>query len=73
MVISLRILIMTKFSKALINLKIIQCQNKNNNKNQMKSLSRELCGYYCLDLYKSKNSSRTSHSSFSRVNPIIFH
>jgi hypothetical protein len=42
MVIYLRILITTKFSKAVMNSKVVQGQNKNNNENQMKYLCREL-------------------------------
>jgi len=58
MVVSLKILTTVEFSKALMNPRVIQGQNKHNGENQMKSLSRELCEYYCLDLYKRLNSSR---------------
>jgi hypothetical protein len=58
MVVSLRILTTVEFSKAFMNPKVIQGQNEHNGENQRKSLSRELCEYYCLDLYKKLNSSR---------------
>jgi len=41
-----------------MNPKVIQGQNEHNGENQRKSLSKELCEYYCLDLYKRLNSSR---------------
>jgi hypothetical protein len=56
--ISLRILIKIELSKALINLIVIQGQNKYNNESQMKYLGRKLCEYYCFGLHKSLNSLR---------------
>jgi hypothetical protein len=40
MTVSLRILIKTEFSQAIMNSWVIQDQNEYNNKNQMKSLGR---------------------------------
>jgi len=56
--ISLRILIKAGFSKALMNPRVVQGQNEHNSENQMKSLDRGLCEYYCLGLHKMLNSPR---------------
>jgi hypothetical protein len=53
---SLRVLIKVEFSKALMNPRVVQDQNKHNNENQRKSIDRELCEYYCLGLHKKSNS-----------------
>ena len=58
MTISLRISIKTEFSKALMNPRVVQGQNKHNSENQIKSLDRELCEYYFLGLHKKPNSLR---------------
>jgi len=58
MIASLKILINTKSSQALMNPRIVEGQNEHSSKNQRKSLDRELYEYYCLDLEKRLNSSR---------------
>ena len=45
-----------EFSKAFMNLEDVHGQNKHSSKNQMKSLGRQLCEYYCIGLHKRLNS-----------------
>jgi hypothetical protein len=56
--VSLRISIEVKFFKTLMNPGVVQGQKEHNNKNQMKSLDRELYEYCYLGLHKKLNSSR---------------
>jgi len=47
-----------EFSYVLMNLRVVQCQNKHNNESKRKYLSRELCEYYYLGLHKRLNNLR---------------
>ena len=57
-VLSLGISIKVEFSRIIMNPRVIEGQNEHNNKNQRKSLSRELYEYYCFVLHKRLNSIR---------------
>jgi len=74
--ISLRILIKVGFFIALINSRVVWGQNEHNNKNQTKSLGKELYEYYCLGLimwvYK-RLQLKTLYLLFICVNLMIFH